>query len=388
MSDAETRSMQAAYDELVVGFLAPLVSGEGTATLGRPVAPGVLDYFARTRAGSAEAESRLFDALHRAGSEIAPIETVPWPSRDLLGIAMIAHDLAFLTDPSLDRLFARGARAVVLGWIDQLLGGVRPPATRGDALARHAIVSAFLALRRNDVVVRNWAYTYRFFGRPVPANVVAMPRLRFVRQEQTTRDVMGLLGGDEPGASSLRLGERLRALVARSPVTELVRPDRFAPLRFGLAGLRVLSDPALRGGIARELAALGEWTAARHLGTALEAPELAGGPPALLSPALALLLELHVTATLGSRGARDPIPVLEGGMARYAALLPAWLEDPLALEEIRALDDDDRALLQKRAEQLRRSIPSDLLADTVRLVTRARTVAPVPNVSHSIEVSS
>lgn len=373
---SDVAKLQAAYDALVVDFLAPFMSGE-VAVLGRPVAPGALDYFAQTRAGSAEAESRIFDQLHRIGSEIASIETVPWPSRDLVAIAMAMHDLLFLTDPSLDRLFARGARGVVLDWIDRLLAHVGPPATRGDALARHAMLTAFFATQRRDTVVRNWAYTYRFFGRPVPANVTALPRLRFVREEHTTIDVLPLFAKLDEGAE-LGLTPRLRDLVARSPVTELTSPARFAPLRFGLASLRVLSDPALRGGIARQIAAAGEWPCASVLGAALTSPEMMSAPPALIAPALQLLFEVHVTSTLDSRVETRLPSALDPHALRYAAVLPAWLEDALAIEEIRALDDGDRAVLQRRAEQLRQAIPRGQIDEIAALVTRARTVLHAP----------
>lgn len=395
MTDAATRKLQEAYDALVAGFLAPLVSGDGVASLSRPVGPGALDYFSRTRCGSAEADSRLFDALHRLGSEIAPLETVPWAGepearRGLVAIGMILHDLLFLTDPSLDRLFARGARSVVLGWIDRLLEQIPAPSTRGDALARHAMLTAFGAVQRRDTVVKNWAYTYRFFGRPVPGNVTALPKLRFVREQHTTIDVLPLLAKLD-AEHDLGLAGRFRQLVARSPVTELCRPDRHAPLRFGLASLRVLADPSLRGGIARQIAAAGEWACAPALGAAISDPTLASAHPALLGPALQLLLEVHLTAALDARLASTVPAGLDAASARYAAILPAWLEDPLALDEIRALDDSDRATLQKRAERMRRAVPEEVLKESVALVSRARTVMihahGVPSAAQ-IEVSS
>lgn len=374
---SDTSKLQAAYDDLVVRFLAPLMSGEG-AELARPVAPGALDYFTRTRAGSVEAESRIFDALHRGGSDVAPIETVPWPSRDLVAIAMVMHDLLFLTDPSLDRLFARGARPVITAWIDQLLDAIQPPATRGDALARHAMLEAFFQTRRTDTVVRNWAYTYRFYGRKPPANVVALPRVRFVRQEHTTIELIPLFAKLD-AESELGLSPRLRDLVARSPVTELARPTRFAPLRFGIASLRVLADGPLRGGIARAIAGEGEWKSAGVLGAALGASELRAAPPALIAPALALLFELHVTAALDARkDARVP-GSLDVHAARYAAVLPAFLEDAAAIESVRALDDGDRAVLQRRTEALRRVVPRESVAEVGALVARARPFLSVPS---------
>nr|MDQ3031734.1 hypothetical protein [Myxococcota bacterium] len=98
----------------------------------------------------------------------------------------------------------------------------------------------------------------------------------------------------------------------------------------------------------------------------------------LLAPALQLLLEVHLTSALDARiDARVPAS-LDVHAARYAAVLPAWLADDLALEEIRALDDGDRAILQRRAEILRRMVPSDQLHEVSALVMRARTVATVP----------
>lgn len=379
---SDTSKLQAAYDALVVGFVAPLMSGD-VAELDRPVAPGALDFFAQTRAGSAEAESRIFDAMHRWGSEIASIETVPWPSRDLVAIAMVLHDLLFLTDPGLDRLFARGARDVVLDWIDRLLVDIEPPATRGDALARHAMLEAFFQLKRRDTVVKNWAYTYRFYGRPPPPNVVAMPRVRFVRQEHTDIDVLPMFSKLD-AQNDLGLALRLRDVVARSPVTELCRPDRFGPLRFGIASLRVLSDAALRGGIARKIAGSGEWASASVLGAALAAPELRRAPPALLAPALQLLFEVHVTSALDARVEHRIPSSLDGHAARYAAVLPAWIDDAVAIDDLRALDDSDRAILQQRAEILRRIVPREQLAEARDLVSRAHVA---PNAS-LIEVSS
>lgn len=378
----DSRKLQEAYDALVVGFLAPLVSG-GLAQLTRPAAPGALEYFAHARSSSAEADRRIFDRLHRLGSDLAPLATVPWPSRDLVAMAMVMHHLAFVTDPALDRFLARGARSVVLDWIDRLLDEIRPPATRGDAAARDALLESYFATRRIDTVVRNWAYTYRFYGRPVPANVTALPRLRMVREVTTVVDLRRLfehLDADQ----DLGLGSRLRRLVARSPVTELSRPDRFGPLRLGLAGLQVLSDSAIRGGIARRIASAGEWTCAAVIGDAIGAPELRDAPPALLAPALRLLLEVHLTVALDARREPSYPERFSVGALRYAAVLPAWLEHPLALEDVRVLADGHRAVVQRRAESLRGVVPGEVLTETLGLVTRACSVAPL---SPPIEVS-
>lgn len=385
MTDASTKRLQAAYDRFFAAFLVPFVAGEGIAQLGRPIAPGALEHFATAQAGSADAEARLLDALHRTASEIAPIDAVPWPCRDLVAMAIAIHDLLASTDPGLDRLGARGTRRVVLAWVDRLIDAIGPPTSRGDALARHALLLPLLGARRIDTVVRNWAYTYRFHGRPPPANVVALPRLRRVRQEKTTIGLLPALAGlDERLGLGLRA--RLRALVARSPITELTRPDRFAPLSFGIASLRVLSDRALRGGVAREIAGAGEWRAAPHLGAAIATPALRRNPT-LLAPALRLLLEVQITVVLDARAAERLPDALDPDGALYAAILPAWIDDPSLCEELRLLDEGDRARLERRIELLRGRLGREPLRAAADLVSRIREVSVTSASAPSVEVS-
>ena len=241
----DASKLQATYDALVERFVLPLALGSA-GELARPIAPGCFDFFRQTRATSPEVDEKIFDALHRAGCGVAPLTTVPWPSPGLIAIAAASHDLLALTDPSLDRLFVRGARSTVVEWIDRWTELVPAPATRGEALARHGLVAPLYRAARRDVVVKNWAYTYRFFGRAVPWNVVSLPRLRFVRQQETTVLLTDLIAKLDQG-SDLALGLRLRRLLARSPVTELLEAPGLPDFRFGLASLAVLSDPSISG---------------------------------------------------------------------------------------------------------------------------------------------
>lgn len=362
--------LQQAYDALITEFLAPLLSGRD-ASLGRPLAPGALDYFARAQTHSAQAELDIIHALHRGGSEITMMEAVTWPTRDLVAIAMVLHNLLYLTDPSLDRIFVRGARNVILEWIDQLLSEIDAPATRAEALARHAMVSAFLKAVRRDTVVTNWAYTYRFYGRPPPPNVVAFPRVRLVHEEHSEIELMATFSKlDEQHDLGLTL--RLRDLLSRSPVTELCRPDRANPLRFGLAILKVLSDRALRGGIARTIAGHDEWAHASVLGAALAAPELRHAKPALLVPLFDFLLEIHLTATLDTRREKRLPAAIPVHAARYAAVLLAWLDAPALQAPFDLLDSPDRGLVTNRAHALRKLVPRQQLAEVHALLSRAR----------------
>lgn len=384
MSDGD--KLQRRYDALVVGFVAPLVTGS-TVSIDQPHAPGAITYYEHASSTDADAETDIFDALHRRAASIAPLSTVPWPSRDLLLIAMASVNLVHVTDPSLDRMFARGARKKTVGWADQIIEAIAPPTTRADALSRHALLDPLPALRRKDIVAKSWAYTYRFIGRPIGASVFSKPIFGKFNEAQNLTDVSALLAKLD-GETGLGLVPRLRALLARSPVTELVRLDLCEAFRFGLATLAVLSDDAIRGGIAREIVERGEWKAAPRLGSALGEPSLTDAPPAHLYYALALCFEVQMTATLDVPGPGLPehLDLRNLDTARYAAVLPAFFDDETMIDEVRAFDDADRGVVQQRCARLTAAMPEGVMAQIAALVRRCQRPGPMTQTTNQREV--
>lgn len=366
MTDAPAK-LQASYDALVEGFLLPLVEG-GEVHLGRPIGPGCAAFFAGAVPTSEDARLRIFSALVRGGDEITGLDCVPFPGFALVALATAAHDLLAITDPALDRVFARGARTTILAWTDRWLELVPAPETRGDAVARHVILEPVLALRRKDTVVKNWAYTYRFFGRRVPANVTALPKIRFVRTFESLTDLRALFTGEKQDPA-LALDQRFRTLVSRSPVTELLHADELGGFRFGLALLSCLADDALRSGLARKVAER-EGALSPCLGAALAAPELRA-EPALLGVALRFVVELHLVLALDGVTKVREGGSLGGGAALVAAVLLGALEEETALSLFRTLDDDDRIALQRRAEALRGAVPEDARREASTLLELA-----------------
>lgn len=352
-------ALQRAYDALVVGFALPLLEG-GTSTLSHPLSPGCAGYFRLASPSTSDADFRMHQALHRGASGLASIERLDWPSPGLLAMLASLHDLLFLTDPSLNRAFARGSRKEIVAWTRGWMELAALPRTRGEVLARHVVITRARALQRRDVVVKNWAYTYRFFGRSVPANVVALPRLRFVRQDAQVRSFSELFSNPrDPGLAALGLPSLWGELVQRSPLTALLEAASSPGFRFSTSTLSVLSDRALRGLVAGELVA-NEWKAASHLAKAAFDPSLAAAP-ALASIAHQLLLELHLVAAIASppassRAAPPRSALEDAGVQRYLALFVAHLEDPRAFHELVALAPAHRALIQARAETFRASV--------------------------------
>lgn len=367
MSD-DAREIHERFDAFAREFLRPLLAG-GRVVVGKPVSPGMLEHFAFARPADSEVDGAIHGALHAGASDIAPVRSIPWPDRGLAAIAMACHDLAAVTDPALDRWPARRSRGRVLEWIDWFLDQAGPPRTRGAALARHAVVSRTLALRREDVVVRNWAYTYRFFGRPVPSRVLAMPKLRLVRQDKSTQGIVELW---EDLEAELPLADRLRTLLSRSPVTELLRTDRAPDLRLGTAALAVLSDDLVRSGLARALVTQGDRVAS-PLGRALRELADEAPPPRMLYYAIALIFEMHVTAAIDGRPDEEaPFTRPADADARlFAAILPAMLGAPDDLGALLDLQPDDLATLRHRAPELDRAAGPDASRYAVALLDRA-----------------
>lgn len=372
MKDAER--LQQEYERFTASFLSPLLAG-GTVVVGRPISPGALEHFALTRPSDSEVEDGILEALRASAWEIAPTADVAWPDRGTLALAIAAHDLLATTDPMIERAFARRARPVMLGWVDALVEAAGAPSSRAAALARHAILGPLPDVQRDDVVVRNWAYTYRFFGRPVPPRVVALPKLRFVRQERVRKSVVAIVA-ERPAEERVDVARRLRALISRSPITELLRSDLAPDLRFGVASLAVLSDARLRSGVARAIAVSGVAAAAPSIGAALRVLHGEARAPELLVPALAFVLDLHALEVLDARAQVTPAETLlaRPDSALFAAILPAALSALGTLEPMLTLDPDDLGRLRSRGEVLSRGLERPIALLASDLVARA--VAP------------
>ncbi|HJK92761.1 MAG TPA: hypothetical protein RMH85_19955 [Polyangiaceae bacterium LLY-WYZ-15_(1-7)] len=360
--------VQELYEEFVTGFLHRLFTG-GEAEVTRALPPTLLQHFQLASASDPQIEHENLVWVHRIASEIAPVDAVPFPEPGAIAIAMAGHDLALLTDPRLDRMFARGARPQIHAWARTLLGAVAPPRTRGEALARHAVLDRILELEREDTVVKNWAYTYRFYGRPPPANVVAMPKLRFVREQKSRKTLIELWKESE----ELDLWPTARALLARSPVTELLRPDLAGELVFGTASLNVLSDAGLRHGVAQAIVLRGTGAVAQPFGHALRMLHALGPPPEYLYAAIAFLAELQILEVLDERaGHRPKDEPAVGDEELFAAVLPALFLHEGEMSHLLELAPPDLDRVRARAEKRREQAGQDAVDFARSILDRAR----------------
>ena len=275
---------------------------------------------------------------------------------------------------------ALGSR-MVRGWADQLIEAAGEPMTRGEALLRHALLVRVTALQREDRVIKNWAYTYRFWGRQAPANVVALPRVRFVRETVTQTPLSSFWTSPELDDDMTGLHESMQALAARSPLTALLGLGDTPNFRFTGPMLAVLSDPTLRHGVAHHLVRTGVGTAAARIGAALRELTAVGAPPALLGTATAFIMETAMMAAL-DRQASEAAPNCQDVDARlFWAVLPEALGGHDALDPLEVVPPSDRQRLGEWAV----AVASQLDPDTAHLAhTLFQRVALPPSSARAV----
>ena len=364
---SETEKVHELFESFLAGFVQPLICG-GIAQQTRALPASTLDYFSLSHSTDYEVEEAIARGMIALASELCPVDHLPFPERGAMATAMALHNLSTLTDPMLNRAMARSARPRILDWVDTLTESIRPPATRGEALVRHVLWSRFLHAKREDTVVKNWAYTYRFYGRPPPANVVALPKLRFVRQQHTQQSLPELLQ-DQP---DLDLATRFRRLLTRSPITEILRGDLAPDLQFGVANLAVLSDLSLRHGVVQTLVKNGTGRIAAPLGHALRMLSVQDTPPHYLAVAIQFLAELQILEVLDARAGHQPRsePAV-GDEELFSGVLPALLAHQGPLRHLLNLNADDLEQVRDRAELRRKQSGDDAVAFAASILDRA-----------------
>jgi len=197
------------------------------------------------------------------------------------------------------------------------------------------------------VVVTNWAYTYRFFGRPVPRNVVAMPRLRRVKQKAEERALLAIFS--QLDSEEMPMEPLLQGLLARSPFTRIARFSLGEAPLFDVSTLAMLEDASLRQGLITELRQAHEAKLMARLGAELwKLRQRQDVPPRLLHVAVAFVLELGLRLMLR----REP-PDFIGAPASFelglALSLPAAARQARGLWPELALDDAERVTTEAQS---------------------------------------
>jgi hypothetical protein len=235
-------------------FMLPLVRG-GALRVGRPFGPAAITRLLAP--GGAQAEGDGADpiealAVARRGVAARHLPTMVAPPLDETSLRLGAalHNLLALGHPALagPGLSRRQERIAVAALA---LAEMRPPGSAREAVNRHSLLARLPEIVRIDRTVRYWIGRQIFVGRTPPRRVTALPSLRRVRIDRTSRSWLREIGIPSVGRRAFL------ALNAASPLGEALDPLRLdPPIGWGRI-LPILRFPAIARLVAGSAVELG-----------------------------------------------------------------------------------------------------------------------------------
>ena len=163
----------------------------------------------------------------RRARVLCPIDTLSGLSGSEWMMVVALNDLIRSTDPDVNSLFSPDRAGQVVQGAIEILAQVPAAGTLGEALARHATFAQMLSLRRRDTTVIWWCGSRSFAGREPPDRLLAWPKVRRVRAQHAELDMTAMSSGSESTRAAYL--DALRALLARTPLTDLATAGRRAP---------------------------------------------------------------------------------------------------------------------------------------------------------------
>jgi len=233
----------------VSDFLLPIVRG-GAAHVGRPVGLGAIARMRRELPLVDDvALAKLAACRVASATRVAPVSVLPPLDETSLRLGAALHDLLALGHPEVGSGRSRRAERVAAAALE--LAAVGPPPTAHEAVNRHSLLARLPEIVRVDRTVYFWLGRQTFVGRRPPPRVTALPTLRRVRIEQTSRSWLREIGIPVVGRQAFL------ALNLASPLGEALDPLRLdPPVSWGRI-LPVLRFPTLARVVAGQAVAVG-----------------------------------------------------------------------------------------------------------------------------------
>jgi hypothetical protein len=246
----------------VADFLLPIVRG-GPAHIGRPLGLDAILRMLRDPFPIADATTLADLAACRVASarRVTPVVEPPPFDEATLRLGAALHDLLALGHPELGGARSRRADRVAAAALE--LASIGPPRSAREAVNRHSLLARLPEIVRVDRTVFFWAGRQTYVGRRPPPRVTALPTLRRVRIEQTSRSWLREIGIPVIGRQAFL------ALNVASPLGEALDPLRLdPPIAWGRI-LPVLRFPKLARVVASQAVANGVDRAGDALADAL-----------------------------------------------------------------------------------------------------------------------
>ena len=233
----------------VSDFLLPVVRG-GAVHVGRPIGLPAVDRMLRDLPLlEGAALDRLAACRIASATRVAPVVAPPPFDETTVRLAAALHDLLALGHPELGGTRSRRTDRVAAAALE--LASVGAPRSASEAVNRHSLLARLPEIVRVDRTVHFWLGRQTFVGRRVPPRVTALPTLRRVRVEQTSRSWLREIGIPVVGRQAFL------ALNVASPLGEALDPLRLEPpIAWGRI-LPVLRFPTLARVVAGQAVAIG-----------------------------------------------------------------------------------------------------------------------------------
>jgi hypothetical protein len=232
------------------GFVLPLVAGGDVrvrGAMGAVELKALLDEdFSREAAAEQVAEAR-----HQVAAELW-IDAIRPPLDDqALRLALAIQNLLFLSHPEAQSLSVTRSRRRKVAHYATLAASLPEARDFPELVARHSMIHHLFDLGRDDVRVSFWAGRREYRGAEPPGRLLKWPSLRRVREERWRVGVVAEAVADP------QQREIVLALVAASPLTDLLEPTRLEP-RFDLKRtVKWLRDPLAARAVADRYLVLG-----------------------------------------------------------------------------------------------------------------------------------
>jgi hypothetical protein len=239
-------------------FLLPLVRG-GALHVGRPLGPRALGRVLALASAGGLTDAEGIDpdpvlALASGRRELAarylPTISAPPLEEVTLRLGAALHNLLALGHPALAGPGLAGRQERIAEAALEL-ATIGPPPSARETVSRHSLLARLPEIVRVDSTIRYWIGRQVFVGQTPPRRVVALPALRRVRVDRTSRSWLREIGIPAVGRRAFL------ALNAASPLGEALDPLRLdPPLGWGRI-LPILRFPEIARVVAGSVVGLG-----------------------------------------------------------------------------------------------------------------------------------
>lgn len=289
--------MPLASEKWLHDFVLPLTAG-GDVRISGVIGQVELDQLLTAPLDREDSGLRVAEARQAVMAELLIDPAPPELDSDAIRLAAAVQALLFLSHPATHGTTVRKSRLKELSRWAAETATLQEPAGVRALVERHSMLHHLFDLARDDVRVSFWVGKREFRGSEPPARLLKWPELRRVREERWRTPFVTEAVADA--------GQRaiVAALLASSPLTDLLEPARLEPAIELSPLARFIREPVIARAVADRWLSLGVTQIGGPLGAALLAL-CSGKRPEACGTWVRFACHLHLLLLSGRRDARS-----------------------------------------------------------------------------------